>query len=231
MQPFAGRHDRNRQCERRQRRNQLRLRHGLPSGASLLDSVTALQGYDMVLMNCAAAPAYFAQGGAYVTAARQQNMKTYLDGGGKVFLEHYFSTFLRSPGTPEPAGPYGDIATWEYPPAGSRPFRAADMLTYIDQTFDKGKAFAQWLKSGASPTHSALLQLTNSAVTSVPAVEIHGVRRDGTRGALDLQPKLNHRQLRRSTSLLRLRHAGRPNQQVRSGGLHRHSRVFCGHNG
>ena len=69
-----------------------------PLAPSLLDSVTTLQGYDMVLMNCAAGPKYFAQGGTYVTAARQQNMKTYLDGGGKVFLEHYFSTFLRGAG-------------------------------------------------------------------------------------------------------------------------------------
>jgi len=90
-----------------------------PLASTVLDSVTALQGYDMVLMNCAAAPLYFAAGADYVTAARQQKMKTYLDGGGKVFLEHYFSMWLRStfvPGGVEQPGPYGDIATWESPP-------------------------------------------------------------------------------------------------------------------
>jgi hypothetical protein len=34
-----------------------------PLAPTLLDSVTTLQGYDMVLMNCAAGPRYFAQGG------------------------------------------------------------------------------------------------------------------------------------------------------------------------
>ena len=134
-----------------------------PLAPTLLDSVVALQGYDMVLMDCAAAPAYFVQGGTYVTAARQQNVKTYLDGGGKVFLEHYFSTFLRSPGTPEPAGPYGAIATWEYTPTTLVNITAPDMLTQIDQSFTKGGAFAQWLVNvGASPKPGGTLQLVNA---------------------------------------------------------------------
>jgi hypothetical protein len=138
-----------------------------PLAPPLLDSVAALQAYDMVLMNCAAAPRYFAQGGAYVTATRQQVMKTYLDGGGKVFLEHYFSTFLRGAGdtgATEAAGPYGDIATWEYPPiVTASNISAADMLTRIDQSFGKGGAFAQWLVTvGASTAPGGTLQLTNA---------------------------------------------------------------------
>ena len=142
-----------------------------PLAPALLDSVPTLQGYDMVIMNCAAGPNYFAAGGAYVTAARQQNMKTYLDGGGKVFLEHYFSTWLRSPpvDAAAPPGPYGDIATWEYPPVtAASNITAADLLTKIDQSFTKGRDFAQWLyNAGASATVGAL-QLTNSAVTAIP---------------------------------------------------------------
>ncbi len=31
-----------------------------------------------------------------MTEARRQNLKTYVNGGGKVFLEHYFASFLTS---------------------------------------------------------------------------------------------------------------------------------------
>jgi hypothetical protein len=139
-----------------------------PLASSVLDSVTALQGYDMVLMNCAAAPAYFAQGGTYVTTARQQTMKTYLDGGGKVFLEHYFSTFLRSPGTPEPAGPYGAVATWEYTPTTLVNIVTADLLTQIDQSFGKGGAFAKWLVATKASATLGTLQLANAPQPPVP---------------------------------------------------------------
>jgi len=40
------------------------------------------------------------------------------------------------------------------PPAGGTAISTVDMLTYIDQTLDKGKAFAQWLqKLGPRRTH------------------------------------------------------------------------------
>jgi len=139
-----------------------------PLASSLFDSLPALQGYDMVLMNCAAAPTYFSAGGAYVTDARLATMKSYLDGGGKVFLEHYFATWLR-PSATTAVAPYGDIATWEYPPpVGGSPITTADMLTNIDLSFAKGQAFAQWLVNVGASTATGSLQLTNSANPSVP---------------------------------------------------------------
>ncbi len=59
-------------------------------------------------MNCAGDPNYFNAGsGSYVTDARLQNLKTYVNSGGKVFLEHYFASFLTSTSTL--AAPYGGI--------------------------------------------------------------------------------------------------------------------------
>ncbi len=138
-----------------------------PLATTLFDSATALQGYDMVLMNCAAGPTYFSAGGAYVTDARMATMKNYLNTGGKVFLEHYFATWLRP--SPTAGAPYGDIAAWEYPPPmWGTSISSADMLTDIDTSFPKGRAFAQWLVNVGASASNGSLQLTNSAHPLVP---------------------------------------------------------------
>jgi len=105
-----------------------------------------------------------------VTATRQQTMQTYLNGGGKVFLEHYFSTFLRSPGTARAAWTLRQY--WRRgsnTPANLVNISTPDMLTHIDETFDKGKALPSGSsRFGASAAPGGTLQLTNSAVAGVP---------------------------------------------------------------
>jgi hypothetical protein len=138
-----------------------------PLATTLFDSASTLQTYDMVLMNCAAGPIYFSAGGEYVTNARMATLRNYLNGGGKVFLEHYFSTWLRPSATA--GAPYGDLATWEYPPPDfGTAISSADMLANIDTSFAKGRAFAQWLVNVGASTATGSLQLTNSANPLVP---------------------------------------------------------------
>jgi hypothetical protein len=59
-----------------------------PVATTLFDSVATLQSYDIIIVNCAGSNYLNAGDGQYVTEARRQNLKTYVNGGGKVFLEH-----------------------------------------------------------------------------------------------------------------------------------------------
>ena len=122
----------------------------------LFNSTDTEQKYDIIMTNCAGGIAYFDPGGNYVTDAFIQNLRSYVNGGGKVFLEHYFASFLMATATL--AAPYGNIATWEPNLITAAHLSAADLNTYIDQSFAKGKAFAQWLVTvGASPSLGTLV--------------------------------------------------------------------------
>jgi len=98
-----------------------------------------------------------------VTEARRQNLKTYVNGGGKVFLEHYFASFLTS--TSSLAAPYGDVATWDATMGTA--IASADLMTNIDQSFAKGQAFAQWLKTVSASATLGSLQLSDSSNASL----------------------------------------------------------------
>jgi len=123
-----------------------------PVATTLFDSATTEQTYDIIIVNCAGSNYLTPGSGQYVTEARRQNLKTYVNGGGKVFLEHYFASFLTS--TSSLARTYGDVATWDATMGTA--IASADLMTNIDQSFAKGQAFAQWLKTvSASATLAA----------------------------------------------------------------------------
>ncbi len=92
-----------------------------------------------------------------MTDARRQNLKTYVNSGGKVFLEHYFASFLTSTSTL--AAPYGELATWDG--TLTTPIASADLATLVDQSFAKGQAFAQWLQTVQASTTLGTLQLSD----------------------------------------------------------------------
>jgi hypothetical protein len=131
-----------------------------PVATTLFDSVATEQTYDIIMVNCAGvASRYVTPGsGYYVTEARRQNLKTYVNGGGKVFLEHYFASFLTSTSTL--AAPYGDLATWDGTLETAIPSGSADLATLVDQSFAKGQAFAQWLQTVQASTTLGTLQLS-----------------------------------------------------------------------
>jgi hypothetical protein len=134
-----------------------------PAAATLFDSVTTQQNYDIIIVNCAGSNYLNAGSGQYVTEARRQNLKTYVNGGGKVFLEHYFASFLRSTSTL--AAPYGELATWDGTLGTA--IAGADLTTRIDQSFAKGQAFAQWLMTVQASTTLGSLQLSDPSSNSL----------------------------------------------------------------
>ncbi|MGO9292079.1 MAG: carboxypeptidase-like regulatory domain-containing protein, partial [Polyangia bacterium] len=96
-----------------------------PVATTLFDSVATEQTYDIIIVNCAGADFLGIGDGQYVTEARRQNLKAYVNGGGKAFLEHYFASFLMSTSTL--AAPYGEVATWDG--TLGTPVAGADLMT------------------------------------------------------------------------------------------------------
>jgi len=129
-----------------------------PPVATLRASADALKGYDIVLMSCVGSQS----DGRLVTAQNKTDLQTYLDGGGRVFLEHYHHAWLRGGNesvdiedarkyTPTP---FPAVATWVPPtdPNFDGGHAGQEAPYTIDTSFPKGADFADWLEFvGASP--------------------------------------------------------------------------------
>jgi hypothetical protein len=108
-----------------------------PTEDVLWGTQAEINQYDMVLFPC--------QGDQYdKTAAVQQNVINYANAGGRIFTTHYSYVWLYND------APFSSTATWSLAEGAFNP----DPTTgYIDTTFPKGLALAQWLKGiGASTT-------------------------------------------------------------------------------
>jgi len=111
---------------------------------ALWGNASTLAKYDIVMSSCECnAYARDAQGPGYA------NLKTYLDGGGRVFATHFQYNFFASDaqcalgsgnnGTCKGPSAFNNVADW----SGEAPSSDTDYL--IDTSFPKGKAFADWL--------------------------------------------------------------------------------------
>jgi hypothetical protein len=108
---------------------------GSPNEDALWSDPAVLNQYDMVLFPC--------QGfHAEKDPAVLQNMIDYADAGGRVFATHFSYVWLYD------AAPFSSTANWD-PGVGS----PSDQTGYINTTFPKGQALAQWLVNvGATTT-------------------------------------------------------------------------------
>jgi hypothetical protein len=138
-----------------------------PPASAIWDSLDVMKSYDIVLMACSGTDDATREG---ITAANKAALKTYLDGGGRAFLEHYHDTWLRGGNedisletefmyqpTPFPA-----MATWlppnDYDYQAGHPGAFAPYT--VDVSFPKGKDFADWLQFvGASPKGLGTIEL------------------------------------------------------------------------
>jgi hypothetical protein len=103
---------------------------GTPDSTSLLNSASALNEYDLVLLAC--------EGAQYdKSGTAQQNLINYANVGGRVFTTHYSYTWLYNVSPWDMTGGWmPDVRTNNPPP---------DPTTgIIDTSFPKGMAFAQW---------------------------------------------------------------------------------------
>jgi hypothetical protein len=108
---------------------------GTPAESDLWGDLASLSQYDMVLFPC--------EGGQITKpAAARQNLLDYTSLGGRVFATHYSYVWLFD------TQPFTTTATWNVnqPPL-------PDLTGFIDTSFQKGQAFAEWLMNiGASTT-------------------------------------------------------------------------------
>ena len=122
-----------------------------PPLSALAGSTATLNTYDAVILPCEGYEDDANNG--YVP-----NMTSYADGGGKLFATHFGYAWLATPnsGTAVNSSEFYGTASWVQPFAG---YDIYDPMTgYIDQSFPKGVAYAQWLQNvGAS---SALGQIS-----------------------------------------------------------------------
>jgi hypothetical protein len=105
-----------------------------PTETTLVGSLANLKKYDMVLFPCKGAEK--TRSGAELT-----NLKGYADAGGRVFTTHFSYVWLFN------NAPFSTTAQWN---VGQLP-APADQTGFIDTSFPKGLALAQWLQNiGAS---------------------------------------------------------------------------------
>ncbi|HMI87789.1 MAG TPA: hypothetical protein VK550_27070, partial [Polyangiaceae bacterium] len=137
-----------------------------PTLSTLMASATVLAGYDMILLSCEGSNAY----SRMTSTAFKQALKAYVDQGGRAFLEHYHSSYLRGEAEPDPytTTPFPAVATWDIDNAtgGNADYN-------IDTSFPKGNDFADWLLQVGASTTRALVFLNDvkhPALTVLPGM-------------------------------------------------------------
>ncbi|MEO8874801.1 MAG: hypothetical protein ABI461_04365, partial [Polyangiaceae bacterium] len=126
---------------------------GAPALSALTSTTATLNTYDAVILPCEGKEDD--GNNAYVP-----NVSAYTDGGGKVFTTHFGYAWLATPtsGTAANNSEFYGTATWTQPFETGGYSTHDPMTAYIDQSFPKGVAYAQWLQNvGAT---SSLGQLT-----------------------------------------------------------------------
>lgn len=124
----------------------------LPTANPWWDQEANLSKYDVVVMSCEGAP-----GASPKSASAKSAIKGYLDKGGRVFASHYHSEWLR-----QGVAPLNTVATFNATLTGPDPGEAT-----IDETFDKGKALADWLQlpNVAASTKRGVIPITQARYT------------------------------------------------------------------
>jgi hypothetical protein len=147
---------------------------------NLWGTVENLRKYDIVLMSCQGSQS----DGRLHTTPEKDALKAYVDGGGRVFLEHYHYSWLRGlnedpvieSARKYPATPFPPVAVWALP---TEEGKDADngYPSYrdyqIDTSFPKGKDLADWLVNvGASTTAGtiSLQDVKHPAIDVIPNV-------------------------------------------------------------
>jgi hypothetical protein len=143
-----------------------------PPRSDLTASLSSLQKYDAVLLSCEGDPA------RDVTTVEKKALKDYADIGGRAFLEHYHSAYLRGVTMGEAPNDVAGEAAYTatpFPPIASSWVAGSSFIAgtfSVDKSFPKGAAFATWLANVAASTVQGQIDLSrvkNPAAGLVPA--------------------------------------------------------------
>ncbi|MEO7096282.1 MAG: hypothetical protein ABI175_23690 [Polyangiales bacterium] len=128
---------------------------GTISGKSLWKDLDYMKRFDVILLPC--------EGTARTSdkdPADMQRMADYAAAGGRVFATHYSYVWFQS----SPDAGWKNAATWV--PTGSVP---SPLPGFINTTFPKGKAMADWLQAVGATTTLGQLDITDPRVDSPSA--------------------------------------------------------------
>jgi len=101
---------------------------GTPAASTLYSSLAELSKHDMVLFSCVGSQ-------QDKLATYQKNVIDYSNAGGRIFTTHFSYVWLYND------APFSGTATWKVNQAQP----TNPLLTTVDITFPKGKAFSTWL--------------------------------------------------------------------------------------
>lgn len=138
---------------------------GATSAQTLWDSEAELKKHDIVILSCEGAEVNTTK-----SQAARDNVKKYLDAGGRLFASHYHYTWFKNGAVDAgPANPLAVTASW----LNGDDAVPANQTVTIDQTVQKGKDFATWMDTvqGTTAAGSGLVAMTElkTSVQSVPA--------------------------------------------------------------
>jgi len=132
-----------------------RIDSSTPTGAALWDDAAKLKQYDIVILSCEGSENLSTK-----SAQARENVKAYLDAGGRVFASHYHYTWIKNA-----SSPYPTTADWTNGSSsdGNKPVR-------VDTTFAKGQAFSQWLDAVGATSAPDTVDMTElkRSLTAVP---------------------------------------------------------------
>ena len=117
---------------------------GTPTAATLYNNPATLARYDMALFACEGSPIT-----KPVTA--QRNVIDYANAGGRVFTTHFSYTWLYN------VAPFSTVATWRV----QQTYPANPLTAFIDTSFPRGAAFAQWLGIVGASTGTNQISITD----------------------------------------------------------------------
>lgn len=128
-----------------------------PAGAALWNDLNRLKQYDMVILSCEGA-----ENDATKSNQAKDNLRKYLDAGGRVFASHFHYDFFKKPS----GNPLAATANWT---SGSS--NAGDRDMNVDTGFAKGQAFSEWLVEAKASTTAGIVPATDlrRSLTTVPA--------------------------------------------------------------
>jgi hypothetical protein len=113
-----------------------------PAASTLWSDVATLEQYDIVLLPCEGEP-------NLKPPAATQNLIDYTSAGGRVFTTHYGYVWIYNAQSPFPS-----TAAWD---VNQQPFPPDPLEGFVDTSFPKGKAMADWLDEvGASPSYGEI---------------------------------------------------------------------------
>jgi hypothetical protein len=124
-----------------------------PFETDLMDNLTTLMNYDVVLLPC--------EGGEYRRnngSPEPQNLVQYTAAGGRVFTTHYGYVWLAEPEN----APFPSTGVWNWPLPGGCDSYNTPLPVTVDRSFLKGDSFAQWLVNVGSSTDAGTLTLFQS---------------------------------------------------------------------